>query len=123
MAASEPIVEEDVSDKTVELTSGNFQSEVLESDTPVLVDFWAVWCAPCRMIAPVVDELAGTYEGKVKFGKLNVDEHGEIAARYNVRGIPTLLLFNNGQVVDQMVGAGPRGMLVNMIERATAAHA
>lgn len=112
-----------MSDKTVELTSGNFQSEVLESDTPVLVDFWAVWCAPCRMIAPVVDELAGTYEGKVKFGKLNVDEHGEIAARYNVRGIPTLLLFNNGQVVDQMVGAGPRGMLVNMIERATAAHA
>ncbi|NKB89836.1 MAG: thioredoxin [Acidobacteria bacterium] len=112
-----------MSDHTVDLTSENFDTEVLQSDVPVLVDFWAVWCAPCRMIAPVVDELAETYDGKVKIGKLNVDENGDIAFRYNVRGIPALLMFGGGQVVDQMVGAGSRDRIVAMIDKATSAPA
>jgi thioredoxin 1 len=112
-----------VSDKTLEFTKDNFATEVLQSDVPVLVDFWAVWCAPCRMVAPVVDEMATKYEGKVKVGKLNVDEHGEIATRYNVRGIPTLLLFNNGQVAEQIVGAVPRDAVANMIDKHASAHA
>lgn len=110
-----------MSDKTIELTAENFESEVLQSDRPVLVDFWAVWCAPCRMIAPIVEEIASEYEGKVKVGKLNVDDHGQIAARYNVRGIPTLLLFHNGQVAEQMVGAGSKKSVVSMLEKVTAA--
>jgi thioredoxin 1 len=112
-----------VSDNTVEFTKDNFASEVLESDVPVLVDFWAVWCAPCRMVAPVVEEMATKYAGKVKVGKLNVDEHGEVATRYNVRGIPTLLLFNNGQVQDQIVGAVPRDTVAGMLDKATKAPA
>lgn len=112
-----------MSDKTLEFTKDNFANEVLQSDVPVLVDFWAVWCAPCRMVAPVVDEMATKYEGKVKVGKLNVDEHGEVAQRYNVRGIPTLLLFNNGQVAEQIVGAVPRDTIANMLDKHTKAHA
>lgn len=112
-----------MSDKTLELTADNFAAEVLESDVPVLVDFWAVWCAPCRMIAPMVDEMADTYDGKIKVGKLNVDDNGEIAARFNVRGIPTLLMFHQGQVADQMVGAGSRDTLVTMIEKVSGAPA
>ena len=115
--------DEALSDHTVELTTDNFQAEVLDSDVPVLVDFWAVWCAPCRMIAPIVEELAESYGGKVKVGKLNVDEHGDIAFRYNIRGIPALLMFDSGQVRDQMVGAGSRDSIVGMIEKVTAAHA
>ncbi len=114
---------EDVSDKTVELTADNFETEVLQSDVPVLVDFWAVWCAPCRMIAPMVAEMAEAYDSKLKVAKLNVDDYSEVAARFNVRGIPTLLLFSNGQVQDQMVGAGSRDTIVNMIEKVTAAPA
>lgn len=110
-------------DKTREFTSQNFDAEVLQSDVPVLVDFWAEWCAPCRMIAPIVTEIAEKYEGKVKVGKVNVDQNNDVAYRYNVRGIPTLLMFANGKVVDQMVGAGSRDMLANMIDRVTAAHA
>lgn len=112
-----------MSDKTVELTAENFESEVLQSDQPVLVDFWAVWCAPCRMIAPIVEEIAADYEGKIKVAKLNVDDHGQIAARYNVRGIPTLLLFQNGQVAEQMVGAGSKKSIVNMVEKTMAGAA
>jgi thioredoxin 1 len=112
-----------LSDNTIELTTENFDAEVLQSDVPVLVDFWAVWCAPCRMIAPVVEEVAETYSGKVKVGKLNVDENGDIATRYNVRGIPALLMFGDGQVRDQMVGAGSRDRIVNMIEKASTAPA
>lgn len=112
-----------MSEKTIELTADNFESEVLQNDEPVLVDFWAVWCAPCRMIAPIVEEVAEEYEGKVKVGKLNVDDHGEIAARYNVRGIPTLLLFHDGEVVDQMVGAGSKQSVTGMVEKATAGAA
>jgi len=112
-----------LSDHIVELTSENFDAEVLQSDVPVLVDFWAVWCAPCRMIAPVVEELAETYDGSVKVAKLNVDENGDIAFRYNVRGIPALLIFDRGEVRDQMVGAGSRDSIVKLIEKVTAAPA
>lgn len=112
-----------MSNHIVELTSENFDAEVLKSDVPVLVDFWAVWCAPCRMIAPVVEELAETYTGSVKVAKLNVDENGDIAFRYNVRGIPALLIFDDGEVCDQMVGAGSRDSIVKLIEKVTAAPA
>ena len=105
------------------MTSENFDAEVLQSDVPVLVDFWAVWCAPCRMIAPLVEELAETYSGSVKVAKLNVDENGDIAFRYNVRGIPALLIFDDGEVRDQMVGAGSRDSIVKLIEKVTAAPA
>jgi thioredoxin 1 len=112
-----------LSDQVVELTSENFDAEVLQSDVPVLVDFWAVWCAPCRMIAPLVEELAETYSGSVKVAKLNVDENGDIAFRYNVRGIPALLIFDDGEVRDQMVGASSRDSIVKLIEKVTAAPA
>jgi len=92
------------SPKIVTLTQENFAAEVLQSTSPVLVDFWAEWCGPCKMIAPVLDELATEYDGKVKIGKVNIDEHQGIAAEYGVRAIPTLLLFSKGQVTEQMVG-------------------
>ena len=92
------------SDKIITLTDQNFQDEVKAASTPVLVDFWAEWCAPCRMIAPVLDELAEEYDGKVKIGKVNVDDNRSTAAQYGVMSIPTLILFKNGEMVEQMVG-------------------
>jgi thioredoxin 1 len=92
----------------VEVTDQNFDQDVLKAETPVLVDFWAAWCGPCRAIAPIVEELAGEYAGKVKIGKMDVDRNNATPMRYGVRGIPTLLVFKGGQVVEQLVGYKPK---------------
>jgi thioredoxin 1 len=101
--------------KPLELTDANFQQEVLKSEKPVLVDFWAVWCGPCRMIAPVVEEIAKEYHGKLKVGKLDVDHNPETAMQFGVRSIPTLLVFKGGRVVEQIVGALPRKSLLDKV--------
>jgi thioredoxin 1 len=106
------------SDNVIQLTDDSFESEVLQSSTPVLVDFWASWCAPCKAISPVVDGLADEFEGKVKVGKLNVDENPATPGQYGVRGIPTLILFKDGKVVDQVVGAVPKNQLEGLIKKA-----
>ncbi|MBO6794165.1 MAG: thioredoxin [Balneolaceae bacterium] len=102
--------------KTVELTDGNFEQEVLNSDQPVLVDFWAEWCGPCRMIGPVVEEMAGEYDGKAKIGKVNVDTNPEVSVKYGIRSIPALLIFKDGQVVDQIIGAVPKTQLTKQLD-------
>jgi thioredoxin 1 len=96
----------------------NFENEVLKSDKPVLVDFWATWCAPCRAIAPSVEELAKTYDGKVKVGKLNIDEQQGVAQQYGIRSIPTLLVFKGGKVVGQIVGAVPKNKIEDALKKA-----
>lgn len=106
------------SEHVIEFTDDNWQSEVLSSDRPVLVDFWAPWCGPCRAIAPLVEELASEYDGKVKVGKLNIDDHKNAPSEFGVRGIPTLLLFSGGQVVDQIVGTTSKAKLEKMIAKA-----
>jgi thioredoxin 1 len=106
-----------MADKLVELSAQNFDDEVIKSDLPVLVDFWAAWCGPCRFIAPIVEELATKYEGKIKVGKLNVDDHGEIAGKYGIHSIPTLLLFNNGELVDRQIGAVPAQAIESMFAK------
>ena len=106
------------SGKPVAVDDKSFEAEVLKSDIPVLVDFWAPWCAPCRLIAPVVEEVAQEMKGKVKIGKLNVDENALTASKYGVRGIPTLLLFKGGEIAAQKVGATSKVELVKMIEKA-----
>lgn len=100
----------------LKFTDANFQSEVLESDVPVLVDFYADWCGPCKMMAPVIDELAGEYEGTVKVGKLNVDEQPKTAEKYRVMSIPTMLVIKNGQPVETIIGAVPKSSLVEKLE-------
>lgn len=100
--------------KAIVLTDANFD-ETLKSDKPVLVDFWAEWCGPCKMIGPAVEELAGDYEGKAVVGKLNVDENPAVTARFGVRSIPTLLVFKNGQIVDKQVGAVPKSVLATKL--------
>ena len=106
-----------MADNVKEYSTTDFKSEVVESDTPVLVDFWAEWCGPCKVIAPVVEELADDYEGKIKFGKVNVDDHNMIASEYGVRSIPTLLVFKNGSVVNQIVGAVPKEKITAILDK------
>ena len=101
----------------LEFSEGNFDQEVTKSNVPVLVDMWAAWCGPCRLIAPVVEELAGKYQGKMKVGKLNVDDHPQVAAQYRIMNIPSLLLFKGGQVVDRIVGVVPKEELARRIDR------
>lgn len=101
--------------KYVTLTDGNFETEVLNSSQPVLVDFWAAWCGPCRMIAPVIEELAGEFEGRAKIGKMDVDQNQQFPFKYGVRSIPTLLIFKDGQVVDQVVGVVPKKVLAEKL--------
>ncbi|NBC30703.1 MAG: thioredoxin [Spirochaetes bacterium] len=100
----------------VEITTDNFEQEVLQSDVPVLVDFWAEWCMPCKMVAPVLEEMSKEYEGKLKIGELDVDNQADLAARYNVVSIPTLMVFKGGEVVDQQIGAAPRDRLEKLVQ-------
>ncbi len=105
------------SENVMAFTDANFDREVLQSEIPVIVDFWATWCAPCKAIAPLVDAVADEYVGKVKVGKVNVDENQATPAKFNVRGIPTLILFKGGVVVEQIVGAVPKSQLEAMIAK------
>lgn len=104
-------------EKEVTLTDKNFNEEVINSQTPVLVDFWAVWCGPCKMIGPIIAEIAQEFEGKIKVGKVNVDENQATAAQYGIRGIPTLLFFKGGELVNQVVGVQPKTKLVELINK------
>ena len=99
----------------ITLTVDNFEQEVIQSELPVLVDFWATWCGPCRMVGPVVSEIAEEYEGKVKVGKIDVDEEGELAEKYGVQSIPTLIFFKNGEEAARQVGFAPKAKLVQML--------
>lgn len=103
----------------ITLTDSNFSEEVLKSFTPVLVDFWAEWCGPCKMVAPILDELASEYEGKIKIGKVNIDDHQGLATEYGIRAIPTLLLFKDGQVADQIVGLRSKRDFKSKLDRVT----
>ena len=102
---------------TATVTDTSFKEDVLDSDVPVLVDFWAPWCGPCRMVAPVVEEIAEQYDGQVKVVKLNTDENPQVASQYGIRSIPTLMIFKGGQRVDMVVGAVPKTTLANTLEK------
>lgn len=101
----------------IELKDDNFQSEVIKSDIPVLVDFWATWCGPCKMIAPVISEIAEELTGKIKVGKVNVDENQTLAANYGIRSIPTLIVFKGGKSVEQIIGAQPKNAILETIKK------
>lgn len=101
--------------KPVTISDDNFENEVLKSDKPVLIDFWATWCGPCRTIAPIVEEIASEYDGKIKVGKLDVDNNQQTAIKYGVRSIPTLLVFKNGEVKETIIGAVPKGQILQKL--------
>ena len=103
-------------DKEITLNSDNFKSEVLDSSVPVLVDFWATWCGPCRMVGPIVEELAEDYDGKAKIGKVNTEENAALAGEYGVISIPTLLIFKDGKPVDQIIGAVPKNIIAQKLD-------
>ncbi len=104
----------------IKITDDTFDEEVIKSDVPVMVDFWAGWCAPCKIIAPIMEDLAEEYDGKVKFAKMDVDDNPKVPMTYGIRGIPTLLIFNGGVSVDQVVGAVPKQVLKQRLEKAIA---
>ena len=107
-----------MAENVIEFNDQNFDSDVLEAGTPVLVDFWAVWCGPCKAIAPIVEEIANDYNGKVKVGKMDVDRNNQVAMRYGIRSIPTLLVFNNGEVVNQVIGNVGKESIESMLNKA-----
>lgn len=104
-------------EKIVELSDENFESEVLKSDLPILVDFWAAWCGPCRMVAPVLEQIADEYDGQVRIGKLDIDANQQTAFQYQVSSIPTFILFKNGQMADRMMGAMPKSAFESFLGR------
>ena len=106
-----------MSDNVLEFTEENFKSDVLESKLPVLVDFWATWCGPCKAIGPIVEELAKEYTGKIKVGKVNVDDNNQVAMQFGVRSIPTLIIVKDGKVIDQLIGAVPKQSMVDLISK------
>jgi thioredoxin 1 len=112
-----PLLEITVSDKITHTSDSAFQAEVLDSDTPVLLDFWAEWCGPCKSIAPVLDELAGQYEGKLKIVKINIDENQQTPRQFGVRGIPTLMIFKDGKVAGTQIGAVGKSQLTQFIDK------
>ena len=103
--------------KPIDITDSNFEQEVLQAETPVIVDFWATWCGPCKMIAPILEEVASEYSGKVKIVKLDVDSNNQTAGKYNIMSIPSLLFFKKGEVVDQVVGAIPKSQLTARLDK------
>ncbi|MDP7004711.1 MAG: thioredoxin [Phycisphaerales bacterium] len=102
----------------LEFTDGNFQSEVLDSDQPVLVDFWAEWCGPCKMLGPVIDELASEYEGRAKIGKMDIDSNRDAAVEYGIQSIPSIIIFKNGEEVNRFIGINPKEELASAIDTA-----
>ena len=100
----------------ITLTNNNFKTKIINSEIPVLVDFWAAWCGPCRMLAPIIDEVAKEYEGKVKVGKVNVDEEQELAVRYGIASIPTVILFKNGAIANKTIGFGSKAQITDMLK-------
>lgn len=105
------------SENLTELSDASFEAEILQSPTPALVDFWAPWCGPCRVVGPIVEELAQQYQGRIKVAKMNVDNNPVTPGKYGIRGIPTLILFKNGEAVDQIVGAVPKGQIEAMLQK------
>ncbi len=108
--------------KPIEITDANFDQEVLKSETPVVVDFWAVWCGPCKAVAPVLEQLAGEYSGRLKVGKLDVDSNPGVTTRFNIRSIPTIMVFKGGHVVEQVIGALPKRSLLEKLQPHLAAN-